>query len=316
MTTFTDVFERKEVKYRLNASQHDAMIAALAGRMAPDAFGTTRIVSRYLDTPDRALIERSLDKPLYKEKLRLRGYGAPEAHDRVFVEIKKKYKGVVYKRRVGCSLTAACAYLNGMPYERACVRYPLPDPVMAAESLAPRSVQIAREIDVFVARHAPLRPSMLITCDRTAYAPTTCADGDDLRITFDANISYCDLFEAQPATPRPLLQAGDGVMEIKAAGPFPLWLVHALDACEAYPSSFSKYGTAYRACAPRAERPAAAPPRVPAAAPALVSAPAAVGPRHADAEAKAERLAAALRDDRPRHFRAPNHAVKKGGRCA
>ena len=76
MTTFTDVFERKEVKYRLDARQHRAMAATLRGRMAPDAFGRTRIVSRYFDTPERALIERSLDKPLYKEKLRLRSYGS------------------------------------------------------------------------------------------------------------------------------------------------------------------------------------------------------------------------------------------------
>ncbi len=98
MTTFTDVFERKEVKYRLDARQHRAMAATLRGRMAPDAFGRTRIVSRYFDTPERALIERSLDKPLYKEKLRLRSYGSSQADDRVFVEIKKKYKGIVYKR--------------------------------------------------------------------------------------------------------------------------------------------------------------------------------------------------------------------------
>ena len=95
MTTFIDVFERKEVKYRLDARQHRAMAATLRGRMAPDAFGRTRIVSRYFDTPERALIERSLDKPLYKEKLRLRSYGSSQADDRVFVEIKKKYKGIV-----------------------------------------------------------------------------------------------------------------------------------------------------------------------------------------------------------------------------
>lgn len=170
MTTFTDVFERKEVKYRLDARQHRAMAATLRGRMAPDAFGRTRIVSRYFDTPERALIERSLDKPLYKEKLRLRSYGSSQADDRVFVEIKKKYKGIVYKRRVGCSLAAAEAYLGGESYEQACARFPLPDPAMAAESLSPRSVQIAREIDEFVARYRPLRPSMLIECERVAYA--------------------------------------------------------------------------------------------------------------------------------------------------
>ena len=312
MTTFTDVFERKEVKYRLDARQHRAMTAALRGRMAPDAFGRTRIVSRYLDTPERALIERSLDKPLYKEKLRLRGYGAPQADDRVFVEIKKKYEAIVYKRRVGCSLAAACAYLNGTPYEEACARFPLPDAAMAAESLSPRSVQIAREIDEFAARHRPLRPSMLITCERTAYASLACCDGaasagnsapatpdapadvpDDLRITFDTRIVYGDLFARDAgAAAHPLLPDGDAVMEIKSSGPFPLWLVRALDACEAYPTSFSKYGEAYRACM-AAYR----------GAPSFATARAS----QAAAEQKAERFAAALRGRRPRRFRAPSH---------
>ena len=247
MTTFTDVFERKEVKYRLDARQHRAMAAALRGRMAPDAFGRTRIVSRYFDTPERALIERSLDKPLYKEKLRLRSYGSPQAGDRVFVEIKKKYKGIVYKRRVGCSLAAAEAYLGGESYEQACARFPLPDPAMAAESLSPRSVQIAREVDEFIARYRPLRPSMLIECERVAYASiatiAAAAGGgatglralgdvpDDLRITFDAGIAYGDLFARDAgAASHPLLPDGDAVMEIKSSGPFPLWLVRALDA--------------------------------------------------------------------------------------
>ena len=248
MTTFTDVFERKEVKYRLDARQHRAMAATLRGRMAPDAFGRTRIVSRYFDTPERALIERSLDKPLYKEKLRLRSYGSSQADDRVFVEIKKKYKGIVYKRRVGCSLAAAEAYLGGTPYEQACMRFPLPDPAMAAESLSPRSAQIAREIDEFIARYRPLRPSMLIECERVAYASiatiaAAAGDGatglraltdvpDDLRITFDTRIVYGDLFARDAgAAAHPLLPDGDAVMEIKSSGPFPLWLVRALDAC-------------------------------------------------------------------------------------
>ena len=277
MTTFTDVFERKEVKYRLDARQHRAMAAALRGRMAPDAFGRTRIVSRYFDTPERALIERSLDKPLYKEKLRLRSYGSPQAGDRVFVEIKKKYKGIVYKRRVGCSLAAAEAYLGGESYEQACARFPLPDPAMAAESLSPRSVQIAREVDAFIARYRPLRPSMLIECERVAYASiatiAAAAGGgatglralgdvpDDLRITFDAGIAYGDLF--------------------------------ARDAGAAsHPTSFSKYGEAYRACM-AAHRGA--------------SSFATARASQAAAEQKAERFAAALRGRRPRRFRAPSH---------
>ena len=89
MTSYQEVFERKEVKYRLDAAQRHAMLTALEGRMAVDDYGTTSIGSRYFDTPDRALIERSLDKPLYKEKLRVRSYGIPSEDDQVFVELKR-----------------------------------------------------------------------------------------------------------------------------------------------------------------------------------------------------------------------------------
>jgi hypothetical protein len=98
MASFTDTFERKEVKYRLNAKQHREVLDALAGRMAADEYGRTRITSLYFDTPTRDLIARSLEKPLYKEKLRLRWYGTPTSGERVYVEIKKKYDGIVYER--------------------------------------------------------------------------------------------------------------------------------------------------------------------------------------------------------------------------
>lgn len=268
MAQYQDVFERKEVKYVLDGAQHAAMVDALCGRMAVDTYGQTNIVSRYFDTPERLLIERSLDKPTYKEKLRVRSYGIPAEDDQVFVELKKKYKGIVYKRRVGCSYAAARAYMGGATYEEACAAYPLPDPVLAEASFAPRSLQIAREIDAFRRRWSPLRASMITVCDRTAFAPVSLGDegaGSDvpptLRITFDENVGYRDLFEeerivsaadcliapADFARPKPLLPAGAAIMEVKCAGPFPLWLTRALDACAAYPSSFSKYGAAYRA---------------------------------------------------------------------
>lgn len=360
MGTFTDVFERKEVKYRLNASQYAALLQALEGRMAPDAYGNTRIVSLYLDTPERLLVERSLDKPVYKEKLRLRSYGMPTEDDRVYIEIKKKFCGIVYKRRVGLSYAAARAYLGGLCYEQACKQYPLPDPLMAQESLAPRSVQIAREIDQFVMSYQPLQASMIIDCMRVAYAPLACLEAvagetapeaeDDLRITFDASIEYRDLFatEASSLSAASLLSSGEAVMEIKSAGPFPLWLVRALDECRAYPSSFSKYGEAYkRSTAGRVvERAESVAPSARAArgrartqvqsdskaVPALrrsflagAQVNFAVKPassqlmressRLAATEA-AECLAAGSVDVRPRRFKAPAHAMKKGGRCA
>lgn len=261
MNAYTDTFKRKEIKYRLDARQHASMLAALEGRMEPDLFGVTRITSMYYDTPERALISRSLDKPLYKEKVRVRAYGRAAAGDRVFVELKKKFDGVVYKRRVAMSLAAARAFLAGVPYERACARFPLHDAQAAAECLAAHSIQVAREIEGACRRWAPLSPSMEIVCDRTAFAP--CCDGaEGVRITFDAGIAYRDARMVLPARTHlgsdagepigagafgmhPLLRPTEALMEVKVQGAMPLWLVKALDGAKAYPSSFSKYGAAY-----------------------------------------------------------------------
>lgn len=252
MASFTDTFERKEVKYRLNAKQHREVLDALAGRMAADEYGRTRITSLYFDTPTRDLIARSLEKPLYKEKLRLRWYGTPTSGERVYVEIKKKYDGIVYKRRVGCSLTAAYAYLMGrVPYENACVQNPLSDQLQQDEALTLHSIQIAREIDAFATRYRNLRPSMYIVCERTAYAPVPGADADGLRITFDSGVAYRDVLAGERgagSTFHPLLGLGEMIMEVKTAGAYPSWLVEVLGGCQAYPSSFSKYGVAYQEC--------------------------------------------------------------------
>lgn len=254
MSTFTDVFERKEVKYRLSARQHQTLIAAIDQHMVLDEFGRTSVTSLYFDTPERSLVEKSLDKPLYKEKLRMRRYGSATTNDRVFLEIKKKFDGIVYKRRVALSHAAAYAYMNGMSYESACRRHPLADPVMDDESLGSRSIQIAREIDRFIMRYRPLRPSMVLACDRCAYMTE---DGDDVRITFDTGVAYRDMFHGGSGDDPlvPLLEAGEAIMEVKVSDSFPWWLVRALGDCQAYPSSFSKYGEAYRACMSKA-RPA------------------------------------------------------------
>ena len=250
MATFTDTFERKEIKYRLNAGQHGAMLAAIEGRMADDEFGQTRITSLYFDTPGHDLIARSLEKPLYKEKLRVRWYGRAQANGRVFVELKKKYDGIVYKRRVGCTNAAAHAYLSrGVPFDRACSCFPLENTAQQAESMTSQALQISREIDAFIGRYERLRPSMFIVCERNAFAPVPGGDADGLRITFDSNIAYRDVSRGGAAhSPyHPLLTRGEVIMEVKTSGAFPLWLVETLNDYECYPSSFSKYGAAYEA---------------------------------------------------------------------
>ena len=191
MSEYQGTFKRYEKKYLVTQQQYNALAKVFAARMVPDRFAESTISNIYYDTPDFRLIRRSLDRPAYKEKLRLRWYGTPTSGERVYVEIKKKYDGIVYKRRVGCSLTAAYAYLMGrVPYENACVQNPLSDQVQQDEALTLHSIQIAREIDAFAARYRNLRPSMYIVCERTAYAPVPGADADGLRITFDSGVAY------------------------------------------------------------------------------------------------------------------------------
>ena len=286
MPAYAEVFQRIEKKYRLDADQRRLVEEGLSAALAPDAYGRTRITSLYLDTPERSMIDRSLEKPLYKEKLRLRAYGAEagdalvrafaggrsvaprDAATPVFLEIKKKFKGVVYKRRVGLSLGASAAFLAGAPYERAVATWPLADPALQQAALMPRSLQIARELEAALARHDQLVPSMAIACERVAWAPSD-PQGDALRVTFDDHLAYCDLLAGEAAGPaeaaapgapgdaeglepavtptwHPVIPATGSVMEIKNAGPYPAWLVHLLDEARAYPASFSKYGTAYR----------------------------------------------------------------------
>ena len=246
MATSGDTFERKEKKYLITRAQCEAIKCGLSARMQLDDYGATRIDSLYLDTPDRSLICRSLEKPLYKEKLRVRSYGAFSQSNTVFLEIKKKYKGIVYKRRVRMSKRGYEAYVQGMSYEQAQERYPV-EAANAADDLKPGKLQIARELDAFFRRYDDLMPSMVISCLREAWAPIDPCDEDCVdRVTFDENISYIDLFEQGSTARRPVIGPDQIVMEIKCAGGYPTWLCDLLSSVGAYPRSFSKYGNAYK----------------------------------------------------------------------
>ena len=157
MAEFTGTFERKEVKYRLSTMQVRAIKQALSAHMGPDEYGQTSITSVYYDTPNRGMISRSLEKPLYKEKLRLRTYGPRNASAPVFVELKKKHEGIVYKRRIAASEPAAQLLMVGVPYERAISRHPLADEAFEADSRSAKNLQIAEEIAACVRRNGPVR---------------------------------------------------------------------------------------------------------------------------------------------------------------
>ena len=220
-------FERRELKYRITDAQRAALEAAFGARMVPDEHGESTICNIYYDTADYRLIRASLEKPAYKEKLRLRSYGVTEPGGEVFLELKKKYKGIVYKRRITLPEDAAGEFIAG--------RAPLGE-----------HGQIGREIEYFTAFYAPLLPAVHLSYERSAWFSR---EDRDLRITFDKNIRFRqeDVSLTLPAGGRRILPEGESLMEIKAAAALPLWLVSELDALGIYQNTFSKYGEAYKA---------------------------------------------------------------------
>ena len=222
-TKFT--FQRYEKKYLLPREKYLALWQKLEPRVEPDAFFQSTVCSVYYDWEDFRLIRHSLEKPVYKEKLRLRSYNVPGPEDPVFVELKKKYKGVVYKRRVAMAATAAEDWLAG-------------------RSAAPDQSQISREIDWFL-KNNPVRPRVLIACDRRAYVAR---ENRELRITFDSSIRWRDRDLSLTAGDhgQELLSDGQVLMEIKLPEAAPLWLAHMLSRLEIFPRGFSKYGQCYQ----------------------------------------------------------------------
>ena len=226
MTAYQDVFQRYEKKYLVTQQQFNQLARVFSPRMVPDRFAQSTISNIYYDTPDFRLIRRSLDRPPYKEKLRLRTYQAPAADTEVFLEIKKKFDHIVYKRRIGMPYGQAVAYLEGQQE--------------AGHG------QIAQEIEWFRAFYHDLRPAMFIYYDRLAIADR---EQPDLRITFDSGICWrADHLDLVSGTEgRPLLEAGTCLMEIKIPQAAPFWLSRALSEAGVFPTHFSKYGAAYQA---------------------------------------------------------------------
>lgn len=227
--SYQDSFRRYEKKFLLNPRQYKAFISYLEGIASPDSYGLTVINNIYYDTPDWYLVRRSLEGPVYKEKLRLRTYGKPGDLTTSFIEIKKKYKNIVYKRRV------AMPYSDAIRYLRTGIRERFKD--YSTE-------QIAREIDWFLSSHPGIRPQMVICYDRTAWAGKY---DPDFRVTFDSGIRYRidDIDLRDGSVGLPLLEDDKKLMEIKIPEAMPLGTARALDRFGIRMTSFSKYGKGF-----------------------------------------------------------------------
>ncbi len=219
-------FKRYEKKCLLTKEQYRGILPALKEHLTPDEYGVHTVCSIYYDTDNFDLIRRSLESPAYKEKFRLRSYGVPQPEGMIFAEIKKKYDGVVYKRRVDGSAGQIAAFVRD------------------EEELDGEDPQIQREIRWFLHQYQPA-PKVFIGCERVAMLGKT---ESELRVTFDWNLRWrgdrLDLCKGSDG--RPLLPENQIVMEIKTPDTIPLWLVEALSEQEIYAAGFSKYGYCYQ----------------------------------------------------------------------
>ena len=212
-------FKRYELKYLLNKKEKEEILLAMKPHMKLDDYGRTVIRNIYFDTENFRLIRRSLEKPVYKEKLRIRSYKPVQITDPVFVEIKKKYKSVVYKRRLLLpEKTVMESFRTGEPL--------------------PVCSQIGDEIQYFREYYKNLQPSVFLSYEREAFHSL---DGSDFRVTFDENILYRrnDISLGSEIYGHPLLGKQQTLMEIKTSGGIPLWMSETLTKHHLYKTSFS-----------------------------------------------------------------------------
>lgn len=224
------IFKRFEIKYMIDEAVFEKLMEVMDGYMIADEHGRSTVCSLYYDTPKHLLIRRSLEHPVYKEKLRLRSYGVAKPSDTVFVELKKKFCSVVYKRRIAMTYDKALSYLAGNG--------------QIADS------QIANEINYALKIYENLAPAVLLSYEREAFYAR---NNHEFRVTFDRNILWkdYDLSLDKGIYGTPILEDQKVLMEVKTDGAIPGWMVDFLTANKLYKTSFSKYGTAYRAICDR-----------------------------------------------------------------
>ena len=223
---YQNVFRRYEIKYILSSSQRKDLMKTMNGIMKIDKYGHTTIRNIYFDTENYRLIRTSLDKPEYKEKLRVRSYRRITEDDDVFVELKKKYESVVYKRRIALPEYITMDWL-------------------AAGGEQPGGSQIEDEIEYFRNFYEGIAPKVFLSYEREAYYPV---DSSDLRITLDSNIIARDkdLSLRSGVYGENVISRDLTVLEVKVTNSMPMWLIRFLSENNIQKTSFSKYGMYYQ----------------------------------------------------------------------
>lgn len=223
---FQNIFKRYELKYMITTGCKDMIIDEMSPYMKGDSFGKSTVRNLYYDTDTFILARRSAEKPVYKEKLRLRSYSRVSEKDNVFVELKRKYDDTVYKRRLHLPYNEAVMWMN-------------------EKKRCGEQTQISSEVDYFLSFYDNLRPVTFLSYDREAFYSRK---DDGFRVTFDENILARteDLSLSSEIYGKILTPQDTVLMEIKCAGAIPMWMVRILSRERIYKTSFSKYGTAYK----------------------------------------------------------------------
>jgi len=231
-----DIFRRREKKYLITSEQGAALQKLVSRYTVIDQHGEYLIRDLYYDTANWDIIGKSIQRPSYKEKLRLRLYGQYNNESQGFLEMKRKYESIVYKRRIAFPLSEL---------KNRCVR----------EIVSEVDSQISREISYFL-KVNPVSEKIYIAYKRTAY---TGVEDEGLRITFDRDLVFhlCSLngnylseyndcqIGGRQIEDCQIIEQNQILMEIKTSGAIPLWLTGALSENNIFPISFSKFGVCY-----------------------------------------------------------------------
>ncbi len=219
-------FKRYELKYILSTKQYRSLLAQMPNDIKLDRYGRHKISNIYFDTDDYRVIRHSLEKPNYKEKLRIRCYGEPSESSTAFIELKKKYKGVVYKRRVYSEQNKVLSYLC--------------DGASTVEQS-----QILKEIEYFKNSYHEIKPRVYLSYEREAFVSSK---DENFRLTFDFNIvtRNSEISLNSSEKDREVLSCENVLLEVKTVMGLPQWFLNFLSSNDLYKTSFSKYGKAYQ----------------------------------------------------------------------
>lgn len=214
-------FLRSEKKYLLDKHQYQELRKELENYVKADKFPSSKVYSIYYDNDDYCLITKSIEKPMFKEKLRIRSYGQLNDDDTVYVELKKKFDGVVYKKRTTAKYGDAIKNIKDCDF---------------------KDVSTGNEIKHLISYYGDLKPKVFIGSNRFYFIGK---QDNNLRITFDEDITYRikDVYLNESNYDKKLNDKC--LMEIKVLGTIPLWLSRILDRLHIYSSSFSKVGNVF-----------------------------------------------------------------------